>query len=184
MKEKLPAITYPSKNYFKPIGLLISFLLLCNILAAQSVEISGQVKDEAGSGLPGVSILVEGTAIGTVTDIDGAYKLEVSASDPTLTFSYIGYHSQNIKVAGQSIIDVVLIESIEKLAELVVVGYGTQKKVNLSGAVGTVDMKPLESRPTASISQGLQGTVAGLNVTFASGAPGGNANINIRGFLQ
>lgn len=184
MKEKLPVIKYPSKNYFKPIGLLVSLLLFCNILAAQTVEISGQVKDEVGAGLPGVSILVEGSTVGTVTDIDGAYKLEVSSSDPILNFSYIGYISQNIPIAGQSIIDVVLIESIEKLAELVVVGYGTQKKVNLSGAVGTVDMKPLESRPTASISQGLQGTVAGLNVTFASGAPGGNANINIRGYTS
>ena len=184
MKEKLLVINYPSKNYFKPIGLLVSLLLLCNLLAAQSVEISGQVKDEAGSALPGVSILVKGTSIGTVTDIDGAYKLDVSSSDPILTYSYIGYLSQDINIAGRSKIDVVLVESIEKLAELVVVGYGTQKKVNLSGAVGTVDMKPLESRPTASISQGLQGTVAGLHVTFASGAPGGNANINIRGYTS
>lgn len=184
MNEKLPCIKYPSKNYFKPISLLVSLLLLCNILAAQSVEISGQVTDEAGSVLPGVSILVKGTTIGTVTDIDGAYKLDVSSSDPILTFSFIGYISQDINIAGRSKIDVVLVESIEKLAELVVVGYGSQKKVNLSGAVGTVDMKALESRPTASISQGLQGTVAGLHVTFASGAPGGNANINIRGYTS
>lgn len=182
MKEKLPFINYQSKNYFKPIGLLVSLLLFCNILAAQSVEISGQVKDEAGSLLPGVSILVKGTTIGTVTDVDGAYKLEVSGSDPILTYSYIGYLSQDISIGGQSKIDVVLVESLETLAELVVVGYGTQKKVNLSGAVDQVDSKVLESRPIASLSQGLQGVVPNLNIDFTSGEPGQAARINIRGF--
>lgn len=184
MNEKLPGFYYPFTTYFKPISLLVTLLLACNALVAQTIEVAGTVKDESGATLPGVSILVKGTAIGTVTDIDGIYKLEVDSPDPVLTYSYVGYASQDIKVAGQTTIDVILIESIEKLAELVVVGYGTQKKVNLSGAVDAVDMKRLESRPTANLSQGLQGTVAGLNITFGSGAPGSNANINIRGYTS
>jgi len=184
MKKNLPILKSLLKCENKGIGLLLLFLALCHMATAQSVEISGAVKDESGFTLPGVSVLEKGTTNGTVTDLDGNYKLKVSKPDATVTFSYIGYLSQDIEISGRSEIDLVLIESVETLDELVVVGYGAQKKVNLSGAVSTVDMKKLESRPTANLSQGIQGTVAGLNVTFASGAPGGSASINIRGYAS
>lgn len=184
MKKKLPRSKVLYSGAFKIAGLLAFLLVMCNFSFAQTVEVTGLVNDESGLTLPGVSVLEKGTTNGTVTDLDGKFKLKVSTTEAIITFSYVGYTSQDVALNGRTEINLVLAESVETLSELVVVGYGAQKKVNLSGSVEAVDMKKLQSRPTANISQGLQGTVAGLNITFGSGAPGGNANINIRGYTS
>ena len=145
--------------------------------------VSGSVKDNSGELLLGVSIVLKGTSIGTVTDIDGNYSVEVPDDHAILVFSYLGYSTQELSVKGKSRLDVILTEDMQKLEEVVVVGYGTQKKVNLTGAVAQLKGEVLENRPVTNITQALQGTVANLNISSTSGgAPGADQTINIRGY--
>lgn len=145
--------------------------------------VSGSVKDNSGELLLGVSIVLKGTSIGTVTDIDGNYSVEVPDDHAILVFSYLGYSTQELSVKGKSRLDVILTEDMQKLEEVVVVGYGTQKKVNLTGAVAQLKGEILENRPVTNITQALQGTVANLNISSTSGgAPGADQTINIRGY--
>nr|WP_299382957.1 TonB-dependent receptor [Allomuricauda sp.] len=152
--------------------------------AVPQQSISGKVTDRQGNPLAGATVLIKGTTNGVMTDFDGNFEILVSSSEATLVFSYVGYESQEIVIGNDATIDVTLLPSLEALEEVVVVGFGTQKKVNLSGSVDVVDMEILEDRPIANVSQGLQGTIANLNITFANGAPGGTADINIRGFTS
>ncbi len=158
------------------------FLLLCSfsLLKAQQMKVSGTVKDESGSGIPGANILIKGTTQGTITDLDGNYSLQVPASD-TLVFSFIGYTTQRIPVNGQSVINVVLKETVSKLDEVVVVGYGTVKKSDLTGSVSSVKGTDLTKITSSSPEQSLQGKVAGVQVTSTSGAPGASPVVRIRG---
>lgn len=145
--------------------------------------ISGNVKDENGELLLGVSIIIKGTSLGTVTDIDGNYSIEVPNDQSVLVFTYLGYKSKEISVSGKSKLDVIMSEDTKNLEEVIIVGYGTQKKVNLTGAVAQIKGEALESRPVTNISQALQGTVANLNISSSSGgAPGSKPSINIRGY--
>jgi TonB-linked SusC/RagA family outer membrane protein len=133
------------------------------------------------TGLPGVSVLLKGTTTGAITNEAGDFELSVPNADAILVFSFIGYITQEIKVGNQSSIVVKLLEDSKSLQELVVVGYGTQKKVNLTGAVTQVQAKELENRPLNNMSQILQGMVPNLNVTFSTGQPGQGGNLNVRG---
>ena len=144
--------------------------------------ISGKVTDERGDPIPGATILVEGTNNGTATDIDGQYQIDV-AEGAVLVFSFIGYNSQRIEVGNQQTINVVLLEDATSLDEVVVIGYGTQKKVNLTGAVSSIDVgKETETRPITSLSSGLSGLAAGLYVNQGSGRPGNDgATLRVRG---
>lgn len=145
--------------------------------------ITGNVKDDRGELLLGVSILIKGTPRGTVTDMDGNYSLEVPDDQAVLVFTYLGYKTKELSVAGKTKLDVVLMEDTQNLEEIVVVGYGTMKKENLTGAVAQLKGDVLESRPVTNISQALQGTVANLNISSSDGgAPGGKQSINIRGY--
>ena len=145
------------------------------------ISVSGKVTDAMGLPLPGVTILNKATNKGALTDATGHYTLSV-AEDAVLTFSLIGFTPQEVAVNKRSTIDVVLGTSTSKLDELVVVGYGTQKKANLTGAVGTVNVaQAFKSRPVTNTQELLAGTVPGLNVTKGSGAVGSGASINIRG---
>jgi TonB-linked SusC/RagA family outer membrane protein len=151
----------------------------------QQQTITGKVTDsQTGELMTGVNITVKGTSTGAITGPDGKYSLSVTDRNAILVFSFIGYAAQEINVGGQSVIDVALISNTAELSEVVVVGYGTQKKVNLSGAVDQVNAAELKSRPITNISQGLQGVVPNLNIDFASGEPGKAANINIRGITS
>ena len=151
-------------------------------LSAQNRTISGKVFDANDEPLIGVTVAVESATIGAVTDIDGAFTIQVPAGEVVLNVSYIGFASQKVKVApDQSSVTVHMKEDAVLLNETVVVGYGKQKKVNLTGAVATVGGDELENRVTRSLSNMLQGTVAGLNVTTSSGVPGSSASINVRG---
>lgn len=144
------------------------------------VTISGKVSDATGP-IIGASVVEKGTTNGTVTDLDGNFSLNVSANS-TLVVSYIGYKDQEIKVGNQRTFNIQLSEDTQKLDEVVVVGYGTQKKVNLTGSISTLDTKDIEARPVTNVSQALAGMAAGVTVTSSSNQPGNdNADIKVRG---
>lgn len=142
--------------------------------------LSGRVTDTNNEPLIGVNIVEKGTTNGTITDIDGQYSLSVPAN-ATIVFSYIGFTTQEISRNGQSTLNVVLQDDSELLDEVVVVGYGTQRKVNLTGAVASIDGNTLTDRSGYSVSQMIQGKVPGLTITPSSGRPGAGSGINIRG---
>ncbi len=142
--------------------------------------IHGVVSDEKGEPIIGASVQENGTNRATVTDLDGRFSLKV-AYNATLTVSYIGYSSQQMKVGQRKTLDIMLRENAKVLDELVVVGYGKQKKLTMTGAVAAVSGDVLNNRPIGNIAQGLQGVVPNLNITFNSGQPSAGAGINIRG---
>jgi len=147
------------------------------------VNVSGTVKSASdGSTLPGVSVRVKGTSIGTTTDTNGKYNIEASGNNAVLVFSYIGYNPKEVTLGGRSIVDVNLEEISSSLDEVVVIGYGTQRRSDLTGAVGSVSAEQLLERPAASLNQALSGRVAGVQVNSNSGRPGGRTNVRIRGF--
>lgn len=147
-------------------------------------EIRGKVTDGSGQPLPGVTILVKGSSIGVVTDAEGIYQLKVPDEAKTLVFKFIGMQEREIEIDKRTVIDVVMSSAVQNLESAVVVGYGTQKKANLTGAVSAISAKALESRPVSNVAQALQGIAPGLNIT-QSGELGGSMenrpSINIRG---
>ncbi|TDE11006.1 SusC/RagA family TonB-linked outer membrane protein [Dyadobacter psychrotolerans] len=149
---------------------------------AQSGDLRGKVTERTGSILPGVTVLIKGSSTGTTTDAEGNYKLTLTQPTGTLVFSFMGMISQEIAFSGPGEINVLLASDSKTLDELVVVGYGTQKKVNLTGAVSIIDGERLKNRQVASTSLALQGAAPGVTVTQQSGVPGGDAGtIRIRG---
>ena len=146
----------------------------------QANKVTGIVKDANGEPVIGANVMVKGQSIGTITDIDGRFVLD-APKDAVLQITYIGYVSQEVKVSGKREINVVLKEDTETLDEVVVVGFGTQKKVNLTGAVGLATAKELESRPVTSATQALQGLVPGLQISTSTGELDKTADISIRG---
>jgi len=166
---------------FAKLLLLLTILLLCNInVFAQSKTIIGVVTDESKQTVPGVSVTVKGTKTTTQTDADGRFKIQALATDQ-LIFNYVGYASQSVTVGTRTTINVSLKSSITGLSDVVVVGYGTTKRADLTGAVGSVNMKDLEQAPVKSFDQALAGRVAGVQVSTSDGQPGATANIVIRG---
>src|SRR5690606_12203075 len=145
--------------------------------------VSGTVKDAEGEPLVGVSILEKETSNGVSTDVDGNFSITLSNPNATLTLSYIGYVSKEVAVSNQSFLDIVLEEDGTELDQVVIVGYGTQKKVNLTGAVSTINAEQLESRPVQNVGQALQGLVPGLNLQTSGlgGELNQNLSFNIRG---
>src|SRR5688572_7505455 len=159
---------------------LFSFLLSIST-SAQIVKVTGQVTSETEpDGLPGVNIVIKGTNTGAITGLDGMYVLE---TDPgaTLIFSFIGYRSQEISVGGKSVIDVVLVEEAQELSEVIVMGYSSVEKQNITGAVSTVKSAAVKDFAISGIDQALQGQAAGVQVTQSSGTPGGGVKVSIRG---
>ncbi|MGJ8734722.1 MAG: SusC/RagA family TonB-linked outer membrane protein [Cellulophaga sp.] len=158
------------------------FILLSFTSNSQNKNISGTVTDDGGLPLPGATVLVKGTTTGTVTDFDGKYTLAVDSQATVLVFSYVGMESQEIQLGSKTTIDVVMRTSETTLDEVVVVGYGTQKKSDVTGSVVSVSTETLEARPRTSLEQMLQGTVAGMNITVnASNAEGSGNSLFIRG---
>lgn len=145
-------------------------------------NIRGTVRDEAGEPLPGVSIIVKGTQRGTTTNLDGTFQIEIPEDQNILVFSFVGYETKEVLVGSESIVNVVLNVDVKALSEVVVVGYGTQKKVNLTGSVSVVSGEEIARRPVGQTSTALQGTVPGLTVTQRSGQPGRDgSSLRIRG---
>ena len=150
----------------------------------QSITVTGKVTDNFGDPLPGVTVTIKGLQQGTATGANGDYSLSVPNENVTLVFSYIGFISKEEVVGNRRTINVTLTDDTRQLEEVVVIGYGTVKKANLTGAVGFVDNKQIENRAVVSATQALQGKVAGLSITTPSGAPGAQQRINIRGFTN
>jgi len=150
-------------------------------IESQDIAISGTVVDETGLPLPGVNIIIEGSSIGTQTDFDGEYSLNAKKGD-VLLFSFIGFQSQKITVGDIETINLQMKETTSALDEVVVIGYGIQKKANLTAAVQMVDIKDLDNRPVKSLTDMLSASVPGLNITTTSGAPNAESSLNIRGF--
>ncbi len=144
------------------------------------INITGTVLDESGEALIGVNVMVEGSTIGTITDALGRFSIDVSSNNSKLIFSYLGYIQQTIPVLNKTTVKVVLKEDSKKLDEVVVVGYGTQRKKDLTGAVGVVNTKEMKKMQSPNIGQALQGQVSGVSVS-TSGEPGSGADIRIRG---
>jgi TonB-linked SusC/RagA family outer membrane protein len=158
--------------------LFLGVLFFAENLFAQSV--TGIVSDSNGA-LPGVNVLVKGTSNGASTDFDGAYEIENVESNDILIFSSLGFITQEIAIDGQEVINVTLIEDTQSLDEVIVVGYTSMKKSDVTGAVSTVDMTDVEKTRVPNISQALQGQITGVQVTSSSGAPGDPVEIRIRG---
>jgi len=173
-------------RFLQPIFLRLPLLLILAALLSTAVsaqiKISGTVtSSDTGEPLIGASVYIKGTTSGTITDLDGMYELAVPDENVVLVYSYTGFVSSEETLKGRQVINVVLRENVEILEEVVVIGYGTQKKSDLTGAVSTVKDKDIERIPTSSIDQALQGKVAGVFVTPTSGQPGAGAVIRIRG---
>src|SRR5690606_17301499 len=160
--------------------LLAFFFALVQVAWLQTRSVSGTVSDENGITLPGVNVIEEGTSNGVSTDIDGNYQISVP-SDATLVFSYVGFIAQEIPVSGREVINVTLLEDLQDLEEVVVIGYGTQLKEDISGSVSSIDADDLSEIPQVSIDQLIQGRAAGVMVTQDSGQPGGSVSVRIRG---
>ena len=171
------------QNYFVPIKgtLLCGLLWLMSVVAFAQKSVTGKVSDSKGEGLPGASVTVKGTTTGSISDATGNFKINVPNSGGTLVFSSIGYKNQEVKLGGQSTIDVSMEEDAANLDEVVVTGYGTQSKRDITGAVTTVNAKELQSVPATTFAQQLQGRASGLNIVNDA-TPGGNATVRIRGF--
>ncbi|MEN7551736.1 SusC/RagA family TonB-linked outer membrane protein [Rapidithrix thailandica] len=166
--------------YVKPIEKAGEIII--ELPTEKEVSISGKVTDEGGEPLPGVNILVKQTTIGTVTDIDGNYRLSVPEDATTLVFSSVGYMSKEVEINHRKVIDMVMDTDTKTLDEIVVVGYGTQRKVNLTGAVSTVNTEELEGQPAINVASSLQGRMPGVYITQSSGLPGREGvDILIRG---
>lgn len=150
------------------------------MVAQNGKTVKGVVTDNLGP-VPGANVFVKGTTNGVITDVDGNFTLSNVPENAILQISFIGYVTQEIKVSGKITFRVLMVEDAKTLEEVVVVGYGAQKKVNLTGAIGQIDSKVLESRPITSTSSALQGTIPNLQITNTSGEPGQNASLNVRG---
>lgn len=159
--------------------LAVAFLLLCATAGAQTI--TGTVIGDDGEPLIGATVLQAGTSTGTVTDSDGAYEVTVEGLDPRLVVSYIGYLTQTVDVAGRSQLDIQLETDSETLDEVVVIGYGTQTRDDVTGALSSLNAEALEGRPVASFQSALQGQLPGVQITSNSGAPGGASTVRVRG---
>ncbi|KYG80799.1 SusC/RagA family TonB-linked outer membrane protein [Roseivirga echinicomitans] len=151
---------------------------------AQDLNVKGLISDVEGQPIFGVTVFEKGTTNGMITGADGEYSIKVKSQESVIVFSFVGFLSQEVTVNNQSTINITLEEDIKELQEFVVVGYGVEKKVNLSGAVDQVDAQQLAKRPISSVTEGLQGVIPNLNIDSNSGAPGATPNINIRGITS
>ncbi|EOR95239.1 TonB-dependent receptor [Arcticibacter svalbardensis MN12-7] len=162
--------------------LIITLFLFVAHAQAQGVIIKGTVRDEQGVTLPGASVLLSGTDKGTVTNTNGVFSINVPGDAAILVFTYLGFDEQRIKVGLDRNLNVTLKSSANALNEVVVVGYGTQKKSDVTGAITSLDTKDLETMPQTNVQQALQGKIAGLSAqTIGASAEGGNLNLQVRG---
>ncbi|HPH46336.1 MAG TPA: SusC/RagA family TonB-linked outer membrane protein, partial [Chryseolinea sp.] len=169
-----------SGKYLK-YSLILCFTLVWGYSQAQQ-SVSGTVKDGAtGEGLPGVNVVLKGTSTGTITDADGKYSLQVSSPEAVLVFSFVGYVMNDVMVGDKSVIDVSLVADVSTLDEVVVVGYGTEKKSVVTGAISSLKASDLATMPINRIEQSLQGRVSGVTIAASSGQPGSSSTVRVRG---
>lgn len=185
MINSLPKCKELGKTKLTTISKFSFLLIIClgamiRTVSAQQINVAGKVLDPSGLSMPGVTILEQGTTNGTVTDIDGEYRITVSSPEAVLVFSFVGFQTQSISVNSQSRIDLTLQEDFGDLDEVVVVGYGTQKERDLTSAITTIKTDDIVKTPTPNAMQSLQGRVAGVQIV-SSGAPGSSPTVRVRG---
>jgi len=161
--------------------LLLSLLLVSSGAIWAQRTITGKVTDDTGEALIGASVLAKGTTVGAVTDLDGAYSLQVPAGAGVLIFSYTGYASQEVTLGASNVVDIVLAASATQLSEVLVVGYGTQIKSTLTGNIAKLGGDKIENLPVPSVEQALQGRTSGVFVEAVNGKPGGQVRVRVRG---
>jgi len=162
-------------------GIVKLLVLLCTTYGfSQTKTITGTVSDNTGP-MPGVNVLIKGTTNGVVTDFDGMFNIDGVSNTDVLIFSYIGFVTQEVPVGAQNVINIVLQEDTQALDEVIVVGYGTQKKSNVIGSVTSVEVEEATNVPTTNVSEMLRGRAAGVQVNLGDARPGGGSNIVIRG---
>ncbi len=175
--ESVP-ITKPSLSAILALSLLLSFFAVST--RAQN-RVTGKVIDDKGTGLPGVNVVVEGTSTGVITDTNGDYQIGIPDGGNVLVFSFVGFVTEKVEIGNQSIINVTLLGDIAALQEVIVVGYGTQEKRDVTAAIASIDGESIKKIPTASTAQALQGQVAGVDIVSQGGRPGQGSSIRIRG---
>lgn len=168
------------KKFYTYLSVVLMLMLSAGFVQAQDVQVSGTVLDETGSPLPGVTILLKGTTRGTTTDLDGKYSISSPASG-VLVFSFIGYNNSEETIGNRTKIDITLNPDVSNLEEVVVVGYGTQKKSQLTGAISSVGNKEIQELPITDARQALQGRAAGVDVVQPGSKPGSAPQVRIRG---
>lgn len=191
MRKRLKKRRYPAclqnVNRFIQVTVLLIILYPAAVVGADSSQqqkrITGTITEENGNPLPGATVIIEGTTVGTTSDANGKFSIEVTKENAVLVFSFMGYKMQKVVSNGKPVIDINMVPDFQALEEIVVVGYGTQKKVNLSGAVDVVSSKAIESRPVSNVVQALQGLSPNVNVSVGNtgGEMGAKLNFNIRG---
>jgi TonB-linked SusC/RagA family outer membrane protein len=165
--------------------LILCFTLLWGNAEAQSRTVSGTVKDgSTGEAIPGVSVLIKGTLTGTITDVNGNFSIQSNSDADVIVFSFVGYAKNEVAVAGKTTIDVTLAQDLTTLEEVVVVGYGEQKKSVVTGAISSVKASQLSNMPLTRVEQALQGRVSGVTIASNSGQPGSSATVRVRGITS
>jgi len=177
MKQENLTSSFQRKKFLT----LLLFAFITSSLFAQNVGISGVVKDETGETIIGASIQEKNTGNGTITDMDGNFKLNVSSGNATLIISYVGYTAQEVPLNGRKSLDIILKEDVELLDEVVVIGYGSVRRKDVTTSISTVSTKDLDLRPIISAGQAMQGKAAGVSVVSPSGEPGAGLAIRVRG---
>jgi TonB-linked SusC/RagA family outer membrane protein len=161
---------------------LVALLLFLPLLGYSQIKVSGKVTDAiTGESLIGVNVLVKGSSAGTITDFEGLYEVEVPSQQSILSYSYIGYKPKEISVGARQNIDVALATQVETIEQVVVIGYGTQKKQNITGAVSVISGEDLEEANATSTALALQGRTPGVSISSTSGSPGSSPSIRVRG---
>ncbi|HTJ53597.1 MAG TPA: TonB-dependent receptor [Cyclobacteriaceae bacterium] len=170
-----------SLYWSKKTYLLLLFLMgILNAFGQNDKHISGVIKDEGGAALPGVNVLIKGTSLGTTSDNDGKYSLSIPDEDVTLIFSFIGYTSKEVAAANQSVINVTLTPDVQSLQEVVVVGYGTQRKSDLTGSIASIKSEEIRNIGGSNVAEALQGKAPGVDIRNI-GSPGADPVVFIRG---
>lgn len=159
----------------------ILIILLYALPAFAQTTFTGKVVGSSNEPLAGVTITEKGTTNATFSKEDGSFSIRLTTSNPVLTLSFIGYTDADIAVAGRNNVSITLTAQSRVMNDVVVVGYGTQRRKDLTGSIASVGSKEIEKIPTSSLDKALQGQVAGLQISSTSGAPGGNTTILVRG---
>jgi TonB-dependent starch-binding outer membrane protein SusC len=169
------------KELSKLLMLLFVGILMSSFSSFGQATVSGKVSTKQGDRLPGVNVIIKGTAQGTTTDSNGKFVLDVPDNNAILTFTFIGYSNQEVVVGNKTEFDIIMEEDVQSLEEVLVVGYGTVKKSDLTGSVSSVKGDVFKDMPVLSVDQALQGRAAGVQVTQSSAAPGGGLSVRVRG---
>jgi len=165
----------------KRVFLLLLLFTSCLVYGQGQERITGKVTDDGGGGVPGVSVTEKGTLNGAITNFNGEYFIEVSSKDAVLSFSFIGFETQEITINGRTNIDVVLVENVTEIDEVVIVGYGEMRKSDVTGSIAKVKASDEEARQYGSVDALLQGRVSGVSVSSNAGSPGSAISVRIRG---